>query len=50
MLRKKLSVNLRKKWQILFVPYMKIITCKHLRKLRELFHPLEVKTQSDKFF
>ena len=47
----KLSVYLRKSWEILFEPNLRTMTQEeHLRKLWELFHPLEVKAQLCKFF
>lgn len=45
MLIKKL-ISLRKNWKIVFEPDLWIITQEeHLRKLPELFHLLEVKTE-----
>ena len=43
---KKVKVDLRKKWKVLFQPNLRIITQEeHLRKLSALFHLLEVKAQ-----
>ena len=39
------------KWKILFKKNLRILTWEqHLRKLRKLFHPLEVKAQLYAFF
>lgn len=45
------SVDLRKKWRILFKPNLRITTQEeHLRKLGELFHLFEAKAQLCKSF